>query len=85
MQTGSPRVRFPADDVTEGAGHVLLLERRAVTPGKNVFEFVLDAAPGFGGIDPYNKLIDRVSGDNIISKQGKFRHQLQLSAPDASF
>jgi ABC-2 type transport system permease protein len=70
------------DDVFEGDEHVLLLERRAVTGGKNVFELVLDAAPEFGGIDPYNKLIDRVSGDNIISADGKFRPQLQASAPD---
>src|SRR5215510_3726770 len=39
------------DDVIEGDEHVLLLERRAVTAGKNVFEFVLDKAPEFGGID----------------------------------
>jgi ABC-type transport system involved in multi-copper enzyme maturation permease subunit len=77
-------VRHP-DDVTDGDGHVLLLERRAVTAGKNVFEFVLEAAPEFGGIDPYNKLIDRVSGDNIISIDGKFRQQFQVSAPDEGF
>jgi len=73
------------DDVTEGAGHVLLLERRAVTAGKNVFELVLDAAPEFGGIDPYNKLIDRVSGDNIISVDGQFRQQFLVGAPDEGF
>jgi hypothetical protein len=58
-----------------------LLERRAVTAGKNIFEFVLDAAPEFGGIDPYNKLIDRVSGDNIISTDGAFRQQFPVIAP----
>jgi ABC-2 type transport system permease protein len=58
------------DEVTEGDAHVLLHERRAVTAGKNVFEFVLDAPPAFGGIDPYNKLIDRASGDNIIATEG---------------
>jgi hypothetical protein len=57
------------DEVTEGDAHVLLHERRAVTAGKNVFEFVLDTAPAFGGIDPYNKLIDRASGDNIIATE----------------
>jgi hypothetical protein len=46
---------------------------------------VLDAAPEFGGIDPYHKLIDRVSGDNIISVDGKFRQQFQVSAPDEGF
>ena len=43
------------------------------------------AAPEFGGIDPYNKLIDRVSGDNIISVDGKFRQQFLVSAPDEGF
>ena len=51
-----------------------------MTAGKNVFEFVLDAAPEFGGIDPYNKLIDRVSGDNIISTDGQFRQQFLVTA-----
>ena len=69
--------RHPAD-VTEGDDHVLLLERRAVKDGKNVFEFVLDATPEFGGIDPYNKLIDRVSGDNIISTEGEYREPFQV-------
>jgi ABC-2 type transport system permease protein len=73
------------EDVTEGDSHVLLLERRAVTAGKNVFEFVLDAAPEFGGIDPYNKLIDRVSGNNIISTDGKFRQHLLVSAQEQAF
>jgi ABC-2 type transport system permease protein len=58
------------NEATEGAGHVLLLEKRPVTTGENVFKFTLDAAPEFGGIDPYNKLIDRISGDNLISIEG---------------
>jgi hypothetical protein len=73
------------DDVTEGDDHVLLLERRAVTDGKNVFEFVLDAPPEFGGVDPYNKLIDRVSSDNIISSKGELRQQLQVVVPQKRF
>jgi len=77
-------VRHPYE-VTEGDGHVLLLERRAVAAGKNVFEFVLDAEPQFGGIDPYNKLIDRVAGDNIISVDGGFRRQFLGNAPDEAF
>jgi len=72
-------IRHP-EDVAEGDDHVLLLERRTVTDGKNVLEFVLDAAPEFGGIDPYNKLIDRVSGDNIISTDGEYRQPFQVMA-----
>ncbi|HKE94626.1 MAG TPA: M1 family aminopeptidase, partial [Povalibacter sp.] len=73
------------DDVIVGNDHVLLLERRAVKAGRNVFEFVLDQEPRFGGIDPYNKLIDRASADNIISADGKFRRYFQSNAPDESF
>ena len=69
------------DDVAKGDDHVLLLERRPVKAGKNVFKFVLDKAPQFGGIDPYNKLIDRVPGDNIISNKGEYRQQFQVIVP----
>ncbi len=69
------------NDATEGDSHVLLLEKRAVTGGENVFEFTLDSAPEYGGIDPYNKLIDRVSDDNIISIRGETQQQFQISVP----
>jgi ABC-2 type transport system permease protein len=72
--------RYP-DDVTKGDDNVLLLERRRVMSGKNVLKFVLDEAPQFGGIDPYNKLIDRVPGDNIISDKGEYRQQFQVVVP----
>jgi ABC-2 type transport system permease protein len=75
-------LRYP-DDVTKGDDHVLLLQRRPVKAGKNVFKFVLDAAPEFGGIDPYNKLIDRVPGDNIISGKGEYRQQIRTPVPSA--
>ena len=69
------------EDVATGDDHVLVLERRPVKAGKNVFNFVLNKAPQFGGIDPYNKLIDRVPGDNIISVKGEYRQQFQTPAP----
>ena len=53
------------DDVTEGDDHVLLLDKHRVQSGESTFEFVVDEAPSHVGIDPYNKLIDRNSDDNL--------------------
>jgi len=53
------------DDVTEGSDHVLVLEKHQVHDGENIFEFIVDEAPAVAGIDPYNKLIDRNSDDNL--------------------
>lgn len=53
------------DDVTEGDEHVLLLEKRRVQTGEMSFELVVDEMPSHVGIDPYNKLIDRNSDDNL--------------------
>ena len=33
--------------------------------------FRLDEQPARAGIDPYNKLIDRVSGDNVVAARGQ--------------
>ena len=35
--------------------------------GEETFEFVVDEKPSHVGIDPYNKLIDRNSDDNLQS------------------
>jgi hypothetical protein len=53
------------DDVTEGDEHVLLLEKHRVQDGELTFELVVDEEPSHVGIDPYNKLIDRNSDDNL--------------------
>ncbi|MCP4662031.1 MAG: M1 family metallopeptidase, partial [bacterium] len=44
---------------------VLLLEKRHVTEPEMSFELVVDERPVRAGIDPYNKLIDRDSDDNV--------------------
>ncbi|WP_074405639.1 M1 family aminopeptidase [Aquimarina megaterium] len=41
------------------------LERKWLQPGENTFTIVTDKKPIKAGIDPYNKLIDRNSGDNL--------------------
>ena len=53
------------DDVTEGDEHVLLLEKYRVQTGEKTFRLVVDEKPTHVGIDPYNKLIDRNSDDNL--------------------
>jgi len=53
------------DDVTEGEDHVLMLEKRRVKTGRMSFELVVDEKPKYVGIDPYSKLIDRNSDDNL--------------------
>jgi hypothetical protein len=53
------------DTVTEGDEHVIMLEKRRVASGTMNFDFVVDERPTHVGIDPYNKLIDRNSDDNL--------------------
>jgi ABC-type transport system involved in multi-copper enzyme maturation permease subunit len=43
---------------------VLYLKKHHITGTDNTIELVLDAEPFEAGIDPYNKLVDRASGDN---------------------
>ena len=45
---------------------VLLFQKMNVKDGVQTLTFVTDKAPTFGGIDPYNKYIDRDSDDNTI-------------------
>ena len=45
----------------------LYVQKRWLTPGEHVIEILVDEEPVKAGIDPYNKLIDRISDDNVIS------------------
>ncbi|MGY3795326.1 M1 family aminopeptidase [Aquimarina sp. 433] len=42
------------------------LERKWLQPGENTFTITTDQKPEKAGIDPYNKLIDRNSNDNLL-------------------
>jgi len=44
----------------------LSLKKEKITQEKQTFEVVVDQMPTRAGIDPYNKLIDRISDDNMI-------------------
>jgi len=53
------------EDVYEGDDHVILFEKRRIKSGESSFSFVVDEMPSHVGVDPYNKLIDRNSDDNV--------------------
>ncbi len=46
---------------------ILFLANKQIASGKQTIRLVLDKAPLFAGIDPYNEWIDRNSDDNVTS------------------
>jgi ABC-2 type transport system permease protein len=44
----------------------LYMHREKITQGRQTFDLVLDERPTRAGIDPYNKLIDRIADDNVM-------------------
>lgn len=44
----------------------LYLKKEKLTTGRRTFVITVDQQPTLAGIDPYNKLIDRISDDNMI-------------------
>jgi hypothetical protein len=53
-----------AEDGKQEHEKVLLLEKRPIADGDSTLTVTVDGEPYEAGIDPYNKLIDRVSDDN---------------------
>ena len=49
------------------ARDVILFQRVPLRTGVQTFDFVTTRAPKWGGVDPYNKRIDRNSDDNLIA------------------
>ena len=49
----------------------LYLKREKFTTGHRTFVVTVDSQPTLAGIDPYNKLIDRISDDNMIAVSHK--------------
>jgi aminopeptidase N len=45
----------------------LVLEKKWVKPGKSTFTYITDKMPVKVGIDPFNKMIDRIPDDNMKS------------------
>jgi ABC-type transport system involved in multi-copper enzyme maturation permease subunit len=52
---------------TSDVGRPLYLQKHKVVPGKNTFSITVKERPLKAGIDPYNKLIDRVPRDNTTT------------------
>ncbi|MDB4909421.1 MAG: hypothetical protein JWO39_244 [Gemmatimonadetes bacterium] len=44
----------------------LYMKREQLTQERQRFTIVVDERPTRAGIDPYNKLIDRIADDNVI-------------------
>ncbi|MEO1175102.1 MAG: M1 family aminopeptidase, partial [Myxococcota bacterium] len=53
------------DDVYEGDSHVLHMQKHLLKDGEQTIEIIVDEAPVMVGVDPYNKMIDRQSDDNV--------------------
>jgi hypothetical protein len=47
-------------------GRVLVLEKRRITEAEGIVELVVTEEPRRVGIDPFNKLIDRNPGNNLV-------------------
>ena len=55
------------DDAKPGEEPEIYLQKHRIKAGENVIKLTLDEAPTHVGIDPYNKLVDRNSDDNVRS------------------
>ena len=54
------------DKVRSGDAHVLFREKRRIDQDKVRIEMTVKEKPAFVGVDPYSKLIDRNSDDNLM-------------------
>jgi ABC-2 type transport system permease protein len=63
---------FDAEPGSAGfkAASVLAFERRELKTGRQTVTVVVDREPAWVGVDPYNKRIDRNSGDNLVKIGG---------------
>lgn len=55
------------EDEETGVPEVILIERHRVNQNEQTFVFTVDERPVSVGIDPFNKMIDRSSDDNVTS------------------
>lgn len=53
------------DGPIEGSDHVLYMQKHRINETMMRIELIVDQEPVYVGIDPYNKLIDRNSDDNL--------------------
>jgi len=55
--------------VTDKEGNFLYLKKHLVKSGANEFKIQVDKLPEKAGVDPINKLIDRISDDNLVTAE----------------
>lgn len=59
---------FSADpDEAKNNEHVLKFNKEFIKTGENILSFEVEKLPKFAGVDPYIKMIDRNSDDNMIA------------------
>jgi len=58
-------------DGTPPEGRVLALEKRHIASNAETIEIVVDIEPRKAGIDPFNKLVDRVPDNNIVAVEAR--------------
>jgi hypothetical protein len=58
---------FGDNDPSSSLGKPLFLSKRRISAGDTTLHVVVDSPPRRVGIDPYNKLIDRNPGDNVLT------------------
>lgn len=61
-------------DAGFGRDDVLAMQRVRLHGGTQVVTLVVDALPAWAGVDPYNKRIDRNSGDNLAAVDEQAAH-----------
>lgn len=54
-------------DTAKNDKHVLKFDKEHITTGENKFTFEVKELPKYAGVDPYIKMIDRNSNDNMIA------------------
>jgi hypothetical protein len=52
-------------------GDVIYLKKHKITSKEQTIEFIVDKEPYMFGIDPYNKIIDKETVNNIKDVNGK--------------
>lgn len=54
-------------DTAKGDKHVLKFDKEFIKTGKNILSFEVKELPKYAGVDPYIKMIDRNSDDNMVA------------------
>ena len=59
------------DRIADAAARAGIVQKVLVRGGQGTIDLVVDEEPERAGIDPYNKLIDRVPSDNVAEASAR--------------